>query len=185
MRRLSGGACLLVLISIAAIACNPTFNWRQFSSTDGFTILLPARPQTVVRDVMMPGATVQMQMTSTGIGATLFAVGTARLPSSLSGDAATRQQVLDFLRDGLVRNVSGGRVKVSRVALAVPPNDARRVLAGESIEAVGVGSNGRAVRLAARLFIVDDRLFQVTALGAEGEITPDTLDTFFSSFQLI
>ena len=126
----------------------------------------------------------QMHMTSTGIGATLFAVGTARLPASLSADAGSRQQAMDFLRDGLVRNVSGTLVRVSQAALALPPNDARKVMAGESIEAVGVGSNGRAVRLAARLFIVDDRLFQVTALGAEGEITPDMLDTFFSSFRL-
>jgi hypothetical protein len=58
-------------------------------------------------------------------------------------------------------------------------------LTAEAIEATGRDSNGRAVQLAARLFIVDDRLFQVIALGADGEMSPDALDTFFSSFRLI
>jgi hypothetical protein len=35
------------------------------------------------------------------------------------------------------------------------------------------------------LFVVDDWLFQVIALAAEGEIPPEALDTFFASFRLI
>lgn len=147
-------------------------------------MVLPARPQTVMRDVNLPNATVQMSMTSTGVGATLFAVGTARLPTSLSTDAAARQQALGSWRDALVRNVNGKIVKTAAVALAVAPTDSRKVLAAEAIEAVGSDSSGRAVRLAARLFIVDDRLFQVVALGADGEISSDALDTFFTSFRL-
>jgi hypothetical protein len=41
------------------------------------------------------------------------------------------------------------------------------------------------VQLAARLFIVDDRLFQVVALGARDELSPEVLDTFLTSFRLI
>ena len=41
------------------------------------------------------------------------------------------------------------------------------------------------MQLTARLFIVDDRLFQVVALGAKGEMSPESLDTFFTSFRLI
>ncbi len=81
---------------------------------------------------------------------------------------------------------SGGViVKTSVAALAVPSADSRKVLAGEAIEASGMEAGGRAVQLAARLFIVDDRLFQVVALGAKGELSAETLDTFFTSFRLI
>jgi hypothetical protein len=38
--------------------------------------------------------------------------------------------------------------------------------------------------LAALFFIVDDRLFQLIALGGEGSIEPQALDTFFTSFRL-
>jgi hypothetical protein len=46
--------------------------------------VLPGRPQTVSREITLPDAKVQVSMTSTGIGATLFAVGAAELPSGLS-----------------------------------------------------------------------------------------------------
>jgi hypothetical protein len=32
--------------------------------------------------------------------------------------------------------------------------------------------------------VVDDRLYQVVALSAEGEIPAEALDTFFDSFRL-
>ena len=124
-------------------------------------------------------------MMSTGIGATLFAVGAAQLPSAVSAEPSARQRALGVLRDALVRNVNGSITKNSPAVLVIPPGDSRKILAAEAIEAIGRDSSGRAVRLAARLFVVDDRLFQVVALGAEGEIPPDALDTFFTSFRLI
>ena len=147
--------------------------------------MLPGRPQTVSREVKLPDATVQMSMTSTGIGATLFAVGAAQLPPDLSAEPAARQRTIAHLRDALVRNVGGRVVMSSAAALPVPAGDSRRVLTAEAVEAIGRDSGGREVRLAARLFIVDDRLFQIVALGAEGEISADALDTFFTSFRLI
>lgn len=159
--------------------CNPTFNWRELRSPDGFTVLLPGRAQTVTRDIKLQGAAVPMSMTSTGIGATLFAVGVARLPP---GDP---QQALDMFRNALVRNIDGSLIKTSAAPLALPPGVSRAVLASEAIEAGGRDANGRAVKLAARFFIVDDRLFQVVVLGAEGEIPAEALDTFFTSFRLI
>lgn len=124
-------------------------------------------------------------MMSTGIGATLFAVGAAQLPPSVSAEPSARQRALGVLRDALVRNVNGSITKNSPAVLVIPPGDSRKILAAEAIEAIGRDSSGRAVRLAARLFVVDDRLFQVVALGAEGEIPPDALDTFFTSFRLL
>ncbi len=147
--------------------------------------MLPGRPQTLNREVKLPDATVQMSMTSTGIGATLFAVGAAQLPAGLSAEPAVRQRTIAYLRDALVRNVGGSSSKNSAAALAVPVGDSRKVWAAEAVEAAGRDAGGRAVQLAARLFIVDDRLFQVVALGAEGEISRDALDIFFTSFRLI
>lgn len=171
--------------AVCLVACNPTFNWREFRSPDGFAAVLPGRPQTVSREIKLPDANVQMSMTSTGIGATLFAVGAAQLPSGLSAEPAARQRTVAHLRDALVRNVNGSITRNSAAALPVPASDSRKIWAAEAIEVTGRDSNGRAVQLAARLFIVDDRLFQVVALGAEGEIPPDALDTFFASFRLI
>ena len=177
-------ACFTLGIVAGGAACNPTFNWREFRSPYGFSVVLPGRPQTVSREITLPDAKVQMSMTSTGIGPTLFAVGAAELPSGLSADLSARQRTVTHLRDALVRNVNGVITKSSAATLPVPPGDSRKVLTAEAIEATGRDSSGRAVQLAARLFIVDDRLYQIVALGAEGEIPPDALDTFFASFRL-
>lgn len=151
--------------------------------------MLPGRAQTVTRDVKLQDATVQMSMTSTGIGATLFAVGVAQLPPMAAGTPASRQRVLTAFRDALVRNINGTIVKTSVPSLVLPPglpsNSARTLHAAEAIEASGRDANGRAVRLAARFFIVDDRLFQLVALGEEGQLPAEALDTFFTSFRLI
>ena len=183
-RRLFGSACVALSVVAASIACSPTFNWREFRSPDGFAVMLPGRPQTVSREVKLPDGTVLMSMTSTGIGATLFAVGAAQLPAGVSAEPEARQRTIAHLRDALVHNIGGNIVKQSSAALPVPVGDSRKVLAAEAVDASGLES-GRAVQLTARLFIVDDRLFQVVALGAKGEMSPEALDTFFTSFRLI
>jgi hypothetical protein len=184
-RRRFIAACFAFGVVAGGLACNPRFNWREFRSPYGFTVVLPGRPQTVSREITLPDAKVQMSMTSTGIGATLFAVGAAELPSGLSADPSARQRAVTYLRDALVRNVNGSVTKNSAATLSVPPGDSRKVLTAEAIEATGRDSSGRAVQFAARLFVVDDWLFQVIALAAEGEIPPEALDTFFASFRLI
>ena len=163
----------------------PAFQLARIPLALRFCRSAPRRPQTVSREITLPDAKVQVSMTSTGIGATLFAVGAAELPSGLSADLSARQRTVTHLRDALVRNVNGSLTKSSVATLSVPAGDSRKVLTAEAIEATGRDSSGRAVQLAARLFIVDDRLFQVVALGAEGEIPPEALDTFFASFRLI
>jgi hypothetical protein len=56
---------------------------------------------------------------------------------------------------------------------------------GQTVNARGrAGPGGQTAVLAARFFIVDDRLFQLVALGGEGSIEPQSLDTFFTSFRL-
>ncbi|MGH6609823.1 MAG: hypothetical protein ACRECQ_06180 [Burkholderiaceae bacterium] len=142
-------------------------------------IALPARSQTVTRDVTLADTTVPMSMTSTGIGASLFAVGVAQLPPAIAGSADKRQQALASLRDSLVRNINGSIVNSSPAAL-----DSQSVVAAEAVEATGRDAGGRTVRLTARFFVADDKLYQVVALGGEGEIPAEALDTFFTSFRL-
>ena len=126
-----------------------------------------------------------MTMRSTGVGPTMFAVGAAKRPSPLSGDDAGRAQAIAHFRDGLVRNIGGTVTASTKAPLSLPAGTARKLLASESVEAVGrAGPDGRKSRLAARFFIVDDQFFQVVALGAEGEIPLEVLDTFFTSFRL-
>ena len=147
--------------------------------------MLPGRPQTVTREVRLPDGVVQMSMTSTGIGATLFAVGAAQLPVGLSVEPAARERTIAYMRDAVVRTVGASQVTQSMTTLPKPAGDPRAVLAAEAVEASGKDSAGRSVQLSARLFIVDDRFFQIVALGAAGEMPAEALETFLTSFRLI
>lgn len=171
--------------ALLMLACSQRFEWRELRTDEGIVASLPGRPQSVTRDVDVAGQRVSMTMWSTGVGSTMFAVGAARLPGPLAVDAAARTEVVAYFRDGLVRNIGGTVTSTAAAPLPLAPGDARKLLASEAVEAAGrPGPDGRKSRLAARFFIVDDRFFQVVALGAEGEIPPEVLDTFFTSFRL-
>lgn len=181
----ASGMTAAAALAVLLFACSARFEWREVRSDEGFVAALPGRAQSVARDFDMAGQPVSMTMWSTGTGATMFAVGVARLPPAAVADDAARAQTIAYFRDGLVRNIGGTVTSRNSVPLPLPPGDPRKLLASESVEALGgPGPDGRKSRLAARFFIVDDRLFQVVALGADGEIPPDALDTFFTSFRL-
>lgn len=186
--RLSGspGRTLAALAAVLLMACSPRFEWREVRSPEGYVVMLPGRAQTVSREVVLgSGQTVTMVMSSSGVGATLFAVGAARLGPEIARDPAARSAAVAYFQQALLRNVKGTGVARSTPPHGWPPADARRVLVTEAIEATGeAGSDGRKSRLAARFYVVDDQLFQLVALGAEGEIPPEALDTFFTSFRL-
>jgi hypothetical protein len=175
---------VVALTVLLALACSPRFEWREVRG-DGFAASLPGRPQAVTRDVDIAGARVAMTMWSTGIGPTIFAIGTATLPASAIADDAARGAALAYFRDALVRNIGASDATVRTWTPTLPVGGTRKLLASSAVEAVGrPGADGRKSRLAARFFIVDDRFFQVVALGAEGEIPPEVLETFFTSFRL-
>jgi len=183
---LSWRSAFVAALALLTLACSQRFEWREVRIDDGAVASLPGRPQSVTRDLDVGGQPVSMTMWSTGVGATMFAVGVARLPAALSAEPAGRAQAIAHFRDGLVRNIGGAGTTSTPPTLTLPPGSARKLLAAEAVDASGrPGPDGRKSRLAARFFIVDDQFFQVVALGAEGEIPPEVLDTFFTSFRLV
>lgn len=177
--------CAAALLACLTLACSARFEWRELQTQAGFAAALPGRAQEVTRELDVAGQRVSMTMWSTGAGPTMFAVGHAQLPAATVAGAEERMRTVAWFRDALVRNIGGTVTATAPAPLALPPGSARKLLASESVEAVGAaGRDGRKSRLAARFFIVDDQFFQVVALGAEGEIPPEALDTFFTSFRL-
>ncbi len=177
-------------IALLLLACSPRFDWRELRGPPGtFQVALPGKPQTVSREIDLPAEggslRVEMSMLSAGVDASLFAVGTAQLPSPAWASPAALAQTLAWFRDGLARNV--GAVTPLAESDPGPPAGlgARQLRAAQSFTASGsVGPDARPTRLAARLYVVDDRLYQLVVIGAEGEVPPQALETFFDSFRL-
>ena len=178
---------LPALLLMLAAACSERLEWREFRSPDGYSVSIPGRSQTVAREVAFEGQKISMSMTSTGVGPSMFAVGAARLPAGIAGDADARERVMIHFRDALVRNIGGTIRAMGPAPLVLPPGSVHVLRASQEVQASGrAGGKGPETVLAARFFIVDDdRLFQLIALGGEGGIEPQDLDTFFTSFRLL
>jgi hypothetical protein len=180
--RRRGLAAAVALAVLGAAGCSPRFNFREVRLAEARCVIsLPDKPQTVQRELDFNGRRVTMDMTSTGVGPTLFALGVAQLPPEAVAPAQLDATVAWF-RDGLLRNVGGTLTGTTTVGLAAPVG--RTVRTAQAVTARGrIGADRKAV-LAARFYVVDDRLYQVVALGAEDEIPSDVVDTFFDSFRL-
>ncbi len=183
--RIVAAAASLALIA----ACSPRLDWREHRQpAAGYVVALPDRPHTTVREIRFehPGGEVraEMAMLSTGVGASLFAVGSVRLPPSALAPPAALDATLSWFGDGLLRNVQATRPVAAD--LGAPAGlGPRQLRAARAFSATGTAGGGRPARLAVRLYVVDDRLFQLVALGAEDEIQPQALETFFDSFRLL
>lgn len=181
---------LLTLALLAA--CSPKFDWREVRSTaDAYAVSLPGKPQIITRDLDVPLAAgaqkVSMTMTSAGVGATMFAVGAAHLPPGVAQDDAAVQSAMAFFRDGLLRNIGvAGPVDEKPLNGLAPRMGKMR--ASTSFEARGrlgrPGEKPSPARLAARIYVVDDRLYQVVAMGSTDDLPDNEIETFFTSFHL-
>ncbi|MCC2958199.1 hypothetical protein LK542_21475 [Massilia sp. IC2-477] len=149
----------LAVLTLAS--CSPTYNWRDYTSSDGsFRVLFPAKPSTHTRPIDLGGIKVDMTMTAAEVEGTTFAVGTAVAP-----DAALAQATLPAMRQALLRNIG-----------ASAP-------AGETLDVDAVGKgNGGPVRLVGRFVAKGARMYQVIVVGKPGAMPPEHTEQFLSSF---
>jgi hypothetical protein len=184
--------CLAAALLAWLAACSPPLDWREVRAADGgFVVALPGKPQTVTRNVTIDAQTVEMTMVSAGVGATVFAVGVARLPAPLRDSADARAATLAHFRDALARNINGEvvarhatHVRRGAGASATAPGASEPVPAEQIVVRGHAGTERRAAQLVARLALVEDRFYQVVALGAEGAVPAAAIETFFTSFRI-
>ncbi len=183
--------CTALLALLLLGSCSARFDFREVRGPD-FVVALPGKTQTQTREVEYTGpggpAKLPMTMVSTGVGPTLFAVGTVVLPPAALA-AGEVDATAAWFRDALLRNVRGKLVAAQPVSIAVPGGRTLRTAQGVRAQGdmASEGKDGKAgtTMVAARFIVADDRLYQVVALGAEAELTPAVLDTFFDSFRLL
>lgn len=173
---------LAAVLAGALLACTPRLNWRELKLPQAQCVIaLPDKPQTEERELVLDGERLTMSMTSTGVGPSLFALGVALLPARALAPERLEATVA-FFRDGLLRNVQGRLTATATINLSAPAG--RVVRLAQSVTATGRIGRERKAALAARFYVVDDRLYQLVALGAEDEIPASALETFFDSFRL-
>lgn len=155
----------LLLGMFLLAACSPKLDWREVKGEQAtYSVLMPAKPSSFSRQVDLDGLQVMMTMTAAEVDDATFAVGTAEL-----ADAAQVPHALAAMKTAMVNNIRG-TVRSEKRNGAI------------DIEAGGT-AKGEAVVLYARFVGQDKRVYQAVILGKESAISPETLDTFFTSFK--
>jgi len=122
-------------------------------------------------------------MVSAGIGPSLFAIGEIDLPPALAQDAAARAALIDWLGASLLAKFPVHSVQWREARLN--PLAGRQIRAGRELEARFEGSASRGPgEVRARWFVVDDRVYQLVAMGETRALPASALDTFFIAFRL-
>jgi hypothetical protein len=161
---------LIPILALLLAACDPTFNWRDYQSTEAkFSAQFPGKPASHTRSIDLNGLKVDMTMTAADVDGALFAVGSATVP-----DAAQAPAALEAMKTAMVRNV-GGTVASEARASANGTHSVR-------IQANG-SRNGQPVKLVGRFEARGVRVYQAIIIGPDRAVTPENIDQFMSSFK--
>ena len=165
--------CALPLAAtLLLLGCNPTYNWRDYSSPDAsYRIMFPAKPATHTRSVDLDGMQVEMTMTAAEVEGVMFAVGTGVAP-----DPTRAQAAVTAMKTALVRNIGA---KVEHESAAAAGADS-----AVDIDAVG-NANGQPMKLRGHFAAHGKRFYQVIVMGRAKAMTPEHTDQFISSFTLL
>jgi hypothetical protein len=169
-----------ILAASLLAACNPTYNWRDYSSQDApFRVMFPDKPSVHKRRIDIAGMPVEMTMTAVDVNGTTFAVGSAEAP-----DAEKAQAALAAMKTALVRNIGATITKEKTSAAASAGGAGSNQSAAIDIEATGV-QNGTPMKLVGHFEARNKRFYQVIVMGKAKDLSPEQTDQFISSFKLL
>ncbi|MCL4184872.1 MAG: hypothetical protein KJ011_15640 [Burkholderiaceae bacterium] len=170
-------ACVLALT-----ACAPDHDWREIRQpTEGYLVMLPARPASMSRAIDLDGLPVTMAMTGARVGEQSFTVGAVVLPD---GDAATRTKAGAAMRTAMVRNIAGRETAAIEVQVPVLAAAGRAATTQSAlrIEAAGRVAD-RPAHMSAQFVARGNRAWQVVMIGPQAD--PDSAQQFLDSFRVV
>ncbi|WP_374728515.1 hypothetical protein [Caballeronia hypogeia] len=174
---LKGMVCACVA-SGALLACTPAYDWRTvMNNDDGYEVTLPAKPRTDERKIEIAGQPMMMKMQTAEAGDAVFAVGTVVLPSA---DPALQRATLDFLQQGLARNVNAKpEARETQIDLAAGGR-----VSGSEIQVKGEGGDKRESRTIHARFVARGTHVYQLAIVSDKSPPQEQADQFFTSFKL-
>ena len=171
------GAAAALAAAIAAVACSPTFDWREARpDNSGVALMFPCRPVMEARTTRIGAAAVPILLHSCAAGGAVFA-----LAAIDAADPAAVTPMLDAFRAQTADNLAGTATELGAFSPpgATPnPRSARLAL-------VGRHPDGRRVVAQAAFFVKGVRLFQATVRNADVAGGSEAVDTFFGTIRLL
>ena len=164
-----------IALIIALTACGKS-EWQELAIAEGgFSVLMRGQARYTRQLLETPVGHMQAHLYSSDRPDAFFAVGYTDYPLTF---AMTKlpQEILTGVRDTWVRRING-RLTTSDNSLKLGKYP------GLEFSARGTVS-GRDSLLEARLYMVDQRLYQVISIARTAEMPQGTVNRFFKSFRL-
>jgi hypothetical protein len=162
--------CFAIGVSAAFAADAP--EWKEFVSKEGrFKVLMPGAPKQDKAETESDFGKGLLHMNVAQAGMAIYGANYVDFPAEVK--KAPLKQVYDSSRDGAVANMAGKLASEKDVKLGEYP--------GREIR-IEVGEGKRLFR--ARVFLIEQRLYQVVVFGAPEVAASKDADKFLDSFKL-
>ena len=95
------------VLALLLAGCTPSHDWRETRGDSApYTVLLPAKPASQTRQIMLSGTAVAMTMTSAEVDHVTYAIG-----SVVTADPVAAKKTMLAMKSALVGHVDGAVVK--------------------------------------------------------------------------
>jgi hypothetical protein len=145
-------------------------------SEGGFSVLMRPEPHYARQQVDTPAGRMFAHLYSSDRRDAYFAVGYSDYPLALVMGTAP-DALFAGIRETWVRRIEGRLVSGGRLSLGKQYPGLEFVAEGKV--------KGEDAFLHARLFLVDQRLYQIVAIGRKGEVAQGLVNRYLDSFRLI
>lgn len=175
--RLAFVIALTVLILITAAACTPS-EWRELAVSEaGFRVLMRGDAVYVRQELDTPAGRMSAHLYSSDRPDAYYAVGYSDYPLAII-IGARPEEIFAGVRDTWLRRTQGKLISSNQ----------ELTLDGQhpGMEFTAEGKSGDVdTFVQARLYLVDQRLFQVIAMGPKHAVPQGTINRYLKSFALI
>ncbi|MBN1218138.1 MAG: hypothetical protein JXM69_04360 [Anaerolineae bacterium] len=158
----------------------PDAEWVEFSSAEGgFSVRFPTEPSEQTQGTPTVMGEIEMQIFMAPLGEeAIFGVMYNDFPLDISSVTAERiEEILDSGRDSALANMGGEMVNEESVSLDQYPG--RHITFEISKDKFPGGGKG-----VLRAYLIENRLYQLIALGSHQGITDEDIEFFINSFEL-
>ena len=154
----------------------PPLQWQPLETPE-FSVLVPGKAKATEGTEQTEAGPVKTVTWAIQTVGPFFAVSTADYPAGKMSNATT-SKVLEGARDGAMQNVQGVVEKDAPVFLELEGRKKR--YEGREF----FGSTKAGIRIGARLFLVDDRLYQLICVSPRRDFTEEEFRKFVDSFKV-
>jgi hypothetical protein len=163
---------LFIAVGAARVQAEDKPEWKEFASKEGrFTVLMPRTPEQQQADAESDFGKGVLHMNTVQAGKVMYGANYCDFPAEIK--KAPIKQVFDSSRDGAVANLDGKLADEKEIKLGDYP--------GREIQ-IEIAGGKRLFR--ARVYLVEQRLYQVVVLGTKETATSKEADKFLDSFKL-